>query len=233
MSVENPDSEGLEAPVCADDGREVGRGVELLEDVHPQFVWEHGRAVGCGCVAMVFRYAATAAPPRRVGRVARRVPQRPGPAITPGAPKQDHFNAPLYTFKAFAIATAIVMSTATASVAGVMAYLDVRTVSPSHNTLIPLTMPQTTEFAAHMRAWVSQSMPLLTAKIYRHDPPPAPTPHHESRTPTTFDHHKAEQRLAAAFDNGGFDAWAEAAARELEAELEVERARKRARKRTS
>ncbi|KAI9458054.1 hypothetical protein HD554DRAFT_2177455 [Boletus coccyginus] len=116
---------------------------------------------------------------------------------------------------AFAIATAIVMSTATASVAGVMAYLDVR---------------NTAEFAAHMRAWVPHSMPLLTAKIYRHpsslDPVPAPTPHHESPTPTTFDHHEAEQRLAAAFDNGGFDAWAEAAARELEAETEVERARK-------
>ncbi|KAF8124584.1 hypothetical protein EV363DRAFT_1227347, partial [Boletus edulis] len=163
------------------------------------------------------------------GRVARRIRRLPtsGPPRRalppPPPPPQDHFNAPLYTFKAFAIATTIIMSTATASVAGVMAYLDVN---------------NTTEFAACMRTWVSQSMPLLTAKIYRYptslDTVPgdtvlqaASTTQSESCTPTTFDHDAACQRLADAFDNGGFDVWAEAAARELEAEMEVERARKR------
>ncbi|KAG6369186.1 hypothetical protein JVT61DRAFT_1345 [Boletus reticuloceps] len=155
------------------------------------------------------------------GRVARRIRRLPtsGPrrALQP-PPPQDHFNAPLYTFKAFAIATTIIMSTATASVAGVMAYLDV------HNT---------TEFAARMRTWVSQSMPLLTAKIYRYPTSldtvlqAASTTQSESCTPTTFDHDAAITRLADAFDKGGFDVWAEAAARELEAEMEVERARKR------
>ena len=90
----------------------------------------------------------------------------------------------------------------------------------THTPAYPADRPQTTEFAARMRTWVSHSMPLLTAKIYRRT-----TPQHQ--TPTTFDHDAAEQRLADAFDGGGFDAWAEAAARELEAEAEAERARKR------
>ncbi|KAF8555629.1 hypothetical protein OG21DRAFT_1483767 [Imleria badia] len=141
---------------------------------------------------------------RRAGQVLRRIRPRPLP------PPQDTFNAPLYTFKAFAIATAIVVSTASASVAGVMAYLDVR---------------NTTEFAARMRTCVAQSMPILTAKIYRRptseDDPPG---QHDSST--TFDYDAAQQRLADAFDKGGFDPWAEAAARELEAESEIERARK-------
>ena len=76
------------------------------------------------------------APPRRASRVVLPAPPRPrpGPApapIRPNVSAQDRFNAPLYTFKAFAIATAIVMSSATASVAGIMAYLDVRNVRPS------------------------------------------------------------------------------------------------------
>lgn len=77
-------------------------------------------------------------------------------------------------------------------------------------------------------------MPLLTAKIYRrptsHDGDPvlfaASTPPHESSTPTVFDHDAAQQRLAEVFDNGGFDAWAEAVARDMEAEIEVERSQR-------
>ena len=41
VSVEDPDAEGLEAPVRAHDGGEVGRCVELLKDVDPQFVGDH------------------------------------------------------------------------------------------------------------------------------------------------------------------------------------------------
>ena len=149
---------------------------------------------------------------RHARKVARRLPP----------PPSDHFNGPLYSLKAFAIATAIVASGATASVAGVMAYLDVRNVSHPQHPHPPLTDAQTTEFAARMRTVVPRTMPLLTAKIYRHDA--ESTPRH---APTTFDHDAAEQRLANAFDDGGFDAWAEAAASELEAEADVERARKR------
>ena len=79
-------------------------------------------------------------------------------------------------------------------------------------------------------------MPLLTAKIYRRptsqdsvpdDPVLIAAQHQSSTTTTTFNHDAAQQRLADAYDRGGFDAWAEAAARELEAETEVDRARKR------
>ncbi|KAF8550999.1 hypothetical protein OG21DRAFT_1487329 [Imleria badia] len=65
---------------------------------------------------------------------------------------QDTFNAPLYTLKAFAIVTAIVVSitSTSGSIAGVMAYLGVRNVidKPFHSTRV-LAYPQTTEFAAH------------------------------------------------------------------------------------
>lgn len=87
----------------------------------------------------------SAAPPRRVvahtsppPRIRIRRPPAPSVARTVSAPtpprasEQDRFNAPLYTLKAFAIATAIVMSSATASVAAVMACLDVRNVRPYH-----------------------------------------------------------------------------------------------------
>ena len=87
---------------------------------------------------MLRRLVSTAPPPRRRARQgpSSRAPLPPPPFVqhavsAPVSPSdQDRFNAPLYTLKAFAIATAIVMSTATASVAGAMAYLDVRNVSP-------------------------------------------------------------------------------------------------------
>lgn len=80
-------------------------------------------------------------------------------------------------------------------------------------------------------------MPLLTARIYRRptshdsvDGDPvllaASTLQHEPSIPTTFDHDAAQQRLADAFDKGGFDAWAEVAAREMEVETEVQRSQK-------
>lgn len=50
-----------------------------------------------------------------------------------------HFNAPLHSLGAFAVATAIVVSGASASVAGVMAYLDIRNVSPPTPPHTPLT----------------------------------------------------------------------------------------------
>lgn len=71
----------------------------------------------------------TVPPPRRIRRLL--VPSVSVP-IPQSVTEQDRFNAPLYTLGAFAIATAIVISSATASVAGVMAYLDVRNVRPSY-----------------------------------------------------------------------------------------------------
>lgn len=93
---------------------------------------------------------------------------------------------------------------------------------------------QTTEFAARMRTWVSHTMPVFTAQIHRRLTPQDSLPnvplysgssisYVESSTLTPFDHDAAESRLAEAFDEGGFDAWVEAAAREMEVEAEVER----------
>ncbi|KAG8216280.1 hypothetical protein J3R82DRAFT_6337 [Butyriboletus roseoflavus] len=167
----------------------------------------------------------TQAPPRRI----RRVPSSPAPfvahnvsaSIRPSVSEQDRFNAPLYTFKAFAIATAIVMSSATASVAGIMAYLDVRNQSLLHAC----------EHGYHnpCRCWQLKSIVFPTFHDSVDGDPvllAAATPRHESSTPTAFNEDAAQQRLAEAFDKGGFDAWGEAAAREMEAETEVERSRR-------
>ncbi|KAG9311943.1 hypothetical protein JVU11DRAFT_8204 [Chiua virens] len=182
-------------------------------------------------VVLLHRYRAKSstnqpAPPRRgavsIPHLRIRKPPSSSPLAVDRTVSADPFNAPLYGFKAFAIATTAVMSSAAASVAGVMAYLDVR---------------DTTEFAARMRMLVSQSMPLLTAKIYRRptsiDSVPgdpvliaALAPQNLLSSPTTFDHDAAQQRLSEAFDKGGFDAWAEAVAKETEAEIEMERFRK-------
>lgn len=187
---------------------------------------------GCDVFQMFRRYATigTVPPRRRGGRLA----PLPTPRAPSPSPIQDTFNAPFYTLKAFAIATAIVLSTASASVAGVMAYLDVHNVGhPTTRPSNPTYRPQTTEFAARMRTIVSQSMPILTAKIYRRptsldsvpDDPVLFAASHLPSTSETFGHDAAQQRLADAFDKGSFDAWAETAVRELEAEIEVERTR--------
>ncbi|KIJ58095.1 hypothetical protein HYDPIDRAFT_120002, partial [Hydnomerulius pinastri MD-312] len=88
-------------------------------------------------------------------------------------------------------------------------------------------------------------MPVLSAQIHRRLTPEDSLPH----TPlysaesaprvgtaqtdctiqegmTVFDHEAAEERLGDAFDRGGFNAWAEAAMREMEAEAEVERVKR-------
>ncbi|KAF8836049.1 hypothetical protein BDN67DRAFT_974661 [Paxillus ammoniavirescens] len=136
-------------------------------------------------------------------------------------PSVDQFNAPLHSLKAFTIATALVVGGAAASITGIMAYLGVS---------------DTTEFAARMRTWVSHTMPVLTAQIHRRltpsdslsnmSLPSTSYAYVESPALTPFDHDAAESRLAEAFEEGGFDAWVEAAAREMEVEAEVERSRR-------
>ncbi|KIK91719.1 hypothetical protein PAXRUDRAFT_830580 [Paxillus rubicundulus Ve08.2h10] len=97
-----------------------------------------------------------------------------------------------------------------------------------------LGVRDTAEFATRMRTWVSQTMPVLTAQIHRRLTPQDSLPnvplysgpstsYVEPSTLMPFDHDGAESRLAEAFEEGGFDAWVEAAAREMEVEAEVER----------
>jgi hypothetical protein len=201
VSVEDPHAERPEAPVRAHDGGEVGRGVELLEDVDPQLVGHHrGSCSGCGCVAWLpscdhARLCADS--PRATTSTHPSTPSAPLPQPPPSS-SRVHPPPSRGSWPSSTSATSVHPPPA----------------DPAHR-------PQTTEFAARMRTWVPHAMPLLTAKIYRRD---AAAPR---QTPTAFDHDAAERRLADAFDGGGFDAWAEVAVSELEAEVEVERARKR------
>ncbi|KAF9226103.1 hypothetical protein BS17DRAFT_776661 [Gyrodon lividus] len=72
-------------------------------------------------------YSPTLAPPSSPSLVKPRpTPLRKIPIEPPS--EEDRFNAPLHSLKAFTIATALVMSSAAASVAGVGAYLGVRDV---------------------------------------------------------------------------------------------------------
>ncbi|KIM69364.1 hypothetical protein SCLCIDRAFT_1207760 [Scleroderma citrinum Foug A] len=195
----------------------------------------------------------TAPPPRVHSRVYPTTPaslpsspnQGTHPSISlPRQSTEDSFNGPLYTLKALAVATAIVAAGASASVFGVMAYMDVN---------------DTSGFATRMRFWVMSNLPVLSERIYRRpeskddervtplfrsssisdpsspttEPPPSWVsasslsgtlgPH---STIPPFDMAAAQARLAAAYDRGGFYAWGEAALKELEAEAEAERARK-------
>ncbi|KAG6335863.1 hypothetical protein ID866_3228 [Astraeus odoratus] len=151
----------------------------------------------------------------------------------------DAFNAPLYTLKAFTIATAIVAAGASASVLGIMAYLGVH---------------DTSEFATRMRLWIISTLPVLSERIHRR--PEAKD--HEALTPlystsnvpddaflasslavtgmqgppsdttSTLNLAESQARLAAAYDRGGLREWVEVAMKVLEAEAEMERARKAA-----
>ncbi|KAI6100108.1 hypothetical protein EV401DRAFT_914202 [Pisolithus croceorrhizus] len=161
--------------------------------------------------------------------------------------ERDNFNGPLYTLKALAVATAIVAASASASIFGVMTYLD------AHDT---------SEFAARMRLWVITTFPILSGRIHRHPeakdlevltplfpsknanrlsdcPRTSPvssvtlSPSSESlaqphRTSPTCDVSESQARLRAAYDQGGFYALVEAAIKEVEAEAEMERVRRAA-----
>ncbi|KAH7886498.1 hypothetical protein F5I97DRAFT_1867460 [Phlebopus sp. FC_14] len=146
----------------------------------------------------------------------------------------DDFSGALYTLKALAIATAIVAASAAASIAGVMTWMGVNDIA---------------EFSERTRTWVASVMPVLSTQIHRRltptdnthsrrsasQPappntllPPPPSAHVTTETlhpSTTFNHEASQDRLAAAYDKGGFYAWLETATKEMEAEAEVERAR--------
>lgn len=79
-----------------------------------------------------------------------------------------------------------------------------------------------------MRLAIWRRLPGLTSKIHR--PPEVDdegVPISESHEPDLeWSWEDAEKRLQAAYDEGGFPAWVQAAMHELEAELKVERARR-------
>ncbi|OJA13356.1 hypothetical protein AZE42_04519 [Rhizopogon vesiculosus] len=128
------------------------------------------------------------------------------------------FNAPLYTFKAFGIATALVTLGATASIWGVMKALRARDID---------------EFAERMRHAVLTKLPVLSYRIYR---PAVPDQDGGDVFPQTkipvpgsgveWNWQEAETRLREAFDKDGFYGWATAVLEEVEAEATVERARR-------
>ncbi|KAJ7102572.1 hypothetical protein B0H15DRAFT_815230 [Mycena belliarum] len=131
--------------------------------------------------------------------------------VPPAPPDpNDNFNASLYTFKAFGAATLIVGSLAFAGIWGLRVYVEADTAA---------------EFGAKMRLAIMQRMPLLAQRMRSALQPPTPVDAHTALVVPTdrpWDSDEAEVRLAAAFDNGGLGAWADAAVREVEAEAQLE-----------
>ncbi|KAJ7724986.1 hypothetical protein DFH07DRAFT_854342 [Mycena maculata] len=129
-----------------------------------------------------------------------------GVPAAPPDPK-DNFNSAFYTFKAFGAATLIVGSLAVGGIWGLTRFLDV---------------DNTEDFGVEMRRAVMERMPLLALRMRNalgsSDSTAKPKSH--SEPPWAWD--DAEGRLAAAFDKGGLGAWADAAAREVEAEAKLE-----------
>ncbi|KAG2134454.1 hypothetical protein DEU56DRAFT_809177 [Suillus clintonianus] len=162
-------------------------------------------------------------PPIRFRRASQPVPREvqahPSPPKVPVSNKDDveqFFNSPLYTLKAFGIATAIVTLGATASIWGVMKALDAR---------------DTNEFAERLRHAVLTKLPVLSYRIYRpaetrQDGNDSALTENPASEPVEWNWHEAENRLREAFDKGGFHSWASAALIEVEAEATVERAKR-------
>ncbi|KAJ7671933.1 hypothetical protein B0H17DRAFT_191422 [Mycena rosella] len=122
----------------------------------------------------------------------------------------DNFNAALYTFKAFGAATLIVSSLALAGILGLRAYFDTDNAA---------------DFGAKMRREIMLRMPLLAQRMRSALGPPAddtPSPSPSQSQPEPWKADEAEARLGAAYDAGGLGAWADAAAREVEAEARLE-----------
>ncbi|KAH7910971.1 hypothetical protein BJ138DRAFT_1151759 [Hygrophoropsis aurantiaca] len=138
--------------------------------------------------------------------------------VTSEGSGEDSFNAPLYTFKAFSIATALVTTGAIVSMWGI------KTLAGASDTK---------QFADRMRHAVLTKMPILSSRIHR--PPEEDSEEQESEpsqsnttnSPVEWNWSDAEQRLKNAFDRGGFYGWATAAVDEVEAEAHVERAKRR------
>ncbi|EGN92560.1 hypothetical protein SERLA73DRAFT_117168 [Serpula lacrymans var. lacrymans S7.3] len=128
----------------------------------------------------------------------------------------DFFNAPLYTLKAFSIATALVSLGAATSIWGVKTFLGVH---------------DTKEFADQMRNTLLTKMPVLSSRIHRafsSENVGSTTSHanDSSRVEVEWNWPDAENRLKEAFDKGGFSGWAQAALLEVEAEGRFEQAKR-------
>ncbi|KAG0694819.1 hypothetical protein DFH29DRAFT_814854 [Suillus ampliporus] len=153
-------------------------------------------------------------------QIQRQVPVHPPPLKVP-VPNKDNgepfFNGPLYTLKAFGIATAIVTLGATASIWGVMKALNAR---------------DTAEFAERLRHAVLTKLPVLSYRIYRPAEPHQdggddfPLTQNPASEHVEWNWQEAENRLREAFDKGGFHSWASAVLVEVEAEASVERTKR-------
>lgn len=128
---------------------------------------------------------------------------------------EQFFNGPLYTLKAFGLATALVTLGATASIWGVMKALN------AHDTK---------EFAERLRHVVLTNLPVLSYRIYRpaepHQDDDSARTENPASEPAGWNWQEAEVRLREAFDKGGFHSWASAALVEVEAEAMVERTKR-------
>lgn len=137
---------------------------------------------------------------------------------------EDNYSGPLAALKALGIATCIVGTGALASIFTIRAIMGVDTVE---------------EFANAMRTNVQKIAPALLSRIYRQTPADEtpisilsgssaansldsiPIPEVDDREGTW------EERLSKAFNEGGLEAWMEAAGKELERDVSIERNRKR------
>ncbi|KAI0318368.1 hypothetical protein OF83DRAFT_1171153 [Amylostereum chailletii] len=159
----------------------------------------------------------------------RTIPKASPSEANAGAEDADAFNAPLYTLKAFSLATFCVLFTGGVGVWGVKTSLGVK---------------DTQEFGALMRAFMLSKMPFLSSRIYRTPsssalPPAFPLPvslpfqaapvdheYMEEDALRTWTWAAAQERLSAAYEQGGMGLWAEVALREMEIEAELLRRRR-------
>ncbi|CAK5264009.1 unnamed protein product [Mycena citricolor] len=126
----------------------------------------------------------------------------------------DKFNPALHTVRAFGIATAIVGTLAFGGIWGLREYLGVDNMD---------------DLSAEFRLGVMNRMPNLAEKMRNalqfgsSSEEPDPAAGGDERSPWTWD--EAQDRLAAAYDKGGIEAWANVAAQEVadEAKLEMKR----------
>ncbi|KAA1477440.1 hypothetical protein DENSPDRAFT_828761 [Dentipellis sp. KUC8613] len=175
--------------------------------------------------------SSAAAIPAFVSRAPKTLPTSPpkpsaaSSSRSKAAEPDDLFNAPLYTLKAFSIATGLVVVGGVATVWEVKTYLGVR---------------DTKEFAARMRYTLLTSMPFLASRIHRPPsseplPPTSPfsspdtseAPSASSATSPEMSEpwswSAAQARLSKAYEAGGIAGWMEAAAVEMEMEADIER----------
>jgi len=137
----------------------------------------------------------------------------------------DEFNAPLYTAKAFGIATLIVSVCASAAVWSVKTGLDIKDVRANATPLAIMnahltdTPVQTREFGDRMRATVITQLPYLSHQIRRpHDDSEAPLSAPDTDANLEWQWTEVEKRLNKALDEGGASAWVETFVAELERE---------------